>query len=68
MESGAQSTAPVGPANSTWQTPYNQVVQLANCSATTSNLTSFECLKQVPALTLFNITNTVKNQLVYSAA
>jgi carboxylesterase type B len=34
MESGAQSTAPIGPTGSTWQGPYNALVNYAGCNTT----------------------------------
>lgn len=62
MESGAQSTAPLGPTGSTWQGPYNALVDYAGCNTTAStnsttgnstsaaNFTSsFDCLKSIPA-------------------
>ena len=54
MQSGAQSTAPIGPTDSTWQQPYDAIVAAIGCSNGTSNSTestqsSFECLKAAPA-------------------
>ncbi|WWD00792.1 hypothetical protein V866_007727 [Kwoniella sp. B9012] len=36
MESGAQSTAPIGPTGSTWEDAYQYLLQVTNCSATSS--------------------------------
>jgi hypothetical protein len=36
MESGAQSSAPLGPANTTWQAPYNYMVTSVGCNITTA--------------------------------
>ena len=54
MQSGAQSTAPIGPTDSTWQQPYDAIVAAIGCSNSTGNSTdstqsSFECLKAAPA-------------------
>jgi hypothetical protein len=54
MQSGAQSTAPIGPTDSTWQMPYDAIVTAIGCGANStqgSNTTqsSFECLKATPA-------------------
>jgi len=54
MQSGAQSTAPIGPTSSTWQQPYDAIVAAIGCANGTSNSTestqsSFECLKAAPA-------------------
>jgi hypothetical protein len=54
MQSGAQSTAPIGPTDSTWQMPYDAIVSAIGCNANStegSNTTqsSFECLKATPA-------------------
>lgn len=42
MQSGAQSTAPLGPTGDTWQKPYDDLVKLAGCAPvnTTVNGTS----------------------------
>jgi hypothetical protein len=60
MQSGAQSTAPIGPTDSTWQMPYDYIVQAIGCtgnstsgnntdSSSNSTQSSFECLKAAPA-------------------
>lgn len=33
MQSGAQSTAPIGPTGTTWQGPYDALVEFAGCGA-----------------------------------
>lgn len=56
MQSGAQSTAPIGPTDSSWQQPYDLVLSLLGCdsNSTSSNSSSggssgFECLKNAAA-------------------
>jgi hypothetical protein len=55
MESGAPSTAPIGPSSSSWQVAYDGLVGLLNCTSANatsykaSNQSSFECLKAAPA-------------------
>ena len=54
MQSGAQSTAPIGPTDSTWQMPYDAIVNAIGCGANStdssnSTQSSFECLKAAPA-------------------
>lgn len=34
MQSGAQSTAPIGPTDSSWQEPYDLVLTLLGCDGT----------------------------------
>lgn len=57
MQSGAQSTAPIGPTDSSWQEPYDLVLSLLGCDGSNSSVggvnssdlgTGFECLKNVP--------------------
>lgn len=77
MESGAQSTAPLGPANTTWQAPYNAFATAAGCNVTSysngtaissngSLASNFNCLKALPATTLLNASMTVKSTLQYA--
>lgn len=58
MESGAQSTAPIGRTDSTWQGPYDATVGFANCTVSNSTASqynsSFACLKALPATALLN--------------
>lgn len=60
MQSGAQSTAPIGPTDSSWQRPLDLVLSLLGCegnstsdnsteSSGSSGLSGFECLKAAPA-------------------
>ncbi|KAL7419296.1 hypothetical protein Q5752_006133 [Cryptotrichosporon argae] len=72
MESGAQSTNPLGPANTTWQTPYDLTVAYAGCNATANgtaagNQSTFDCLKALPADVLNNATLAVKSLPQYQA-
>lgn len=68
MESGAPSTAPIGPTNSTWQAPYDAVVTLLNCTSKNatsyqaSNQSSFDCLKAAPADAILKAQLQVQNQ------
>ena len=57
MQSGAQSTAPIGPTDSSWQEPYDLVLSLLGCDGSNSTVgttnssasgTGFECLKNTP--------------------
>ena len=70
MQSGAQSLIPLGPTATTWQEPYDHLIELTNCSsnatsAGTTNATadqdSFNCLKYLPADQLFAATATLAN-------
>ena len=58
MESGAQSTAPIGPTSQDFQGLYNQIVVNSGCAASNGtsagNQSTFECLKALPAATLLN--------------
>ncbi len=60
MESGAQSTAPIGPTSSIYQGPYDATVKFANCTVSngtaSGNQSTFECLKALPAFALLNAT------------
>lgn len=61
MHSGAPSTVPIGPTDSTWQIPYDRLVDFAGCNtaakgnSSMGNSTlagdfdnSFDCLKSLP--------------------
>ena len=72
MESGAQATAPLGPTSTTWQSPYDLIVQYLNCSSSNStsaaaNQSSFDCLKAVPAEELLQAQVQTLNLTQYSA-
>lgn len=71
MQSGAQSTAPLGNTSELWNQPYNITAQAAGCMApnTTNlgNLTTFECLRKVPADTIMNATAAMRKIPQYSA-
>jgi len=75
MQSGAQSTAPLGPTNTTWQAPYDFLVNAAGCNVTanhtvagnaSTNSSQFDCLKRVPANTLVNASVAVKSQFQWA--
>ena len=40
MQSGAQSTAPIGPTDSSWQEPYDLVLSLLGCDPTSGSSNS----------------------------
>jgi carboxylesterase type B len=75
MESGAQSTAPIGPTGTTWQGPYDLLVEYAGCSGnasanstSASNASSFDCLKALPADQILAAQEKVKQIPQYSLA
>jgi len=66
MQSGAQSTAPIGPTDSNWQQPYDAIIAAIGCANGTSNSTessqsSFECLKAAPAEAIIAAQDAVVN-------
>ncbi|KAK4688859.1 hypothetical protein P7C73_g1244, partial [Tremellales sp. Uapishka_1] len=74
MESGAQSTTPIGPTADTWQGPYNALVNATGCNAP-SNLTTnsaaanqstFECLKALPVQQIANASVAIEAMIQYS--
>lgn len=65
MESGAQSTLPLGPANSTWEDAYDYLLAATNCSSV-ANETQFECLKELPAASLLQGQLAVKSQIEFA--
>lgn len=79
MQSGAQSTAPIGPTGSTWQGPFDALVNFAGCNtsanSTMGNATlagnftsSFECLKSLPAAQILAAQQRVQQVPQYSSA
>lgn len=70
MQSGAQSTAPITNTSTGWNAPYNNTAQNAGCMApnTTNlgNLTTWQCLKRIPADTLMAAAAKTKASLQYS--
>ncbi|KAK1927549.1 Carboxylesterase [Papiliotrema laurentii] len=82
MQSGAQSTAPIGPTDSTWQGAYDKLVQFAGCEVGSTNgstnattptganvgnySSSFECLKYLPAEQLLSAQAQVRNLTQYA--
>jgi hypothetical protein len=80
MESGAQSTAPIGPTATTWERPFDLVVQFAGCNASASaangsaagNATAysstFDCLANIPTERLLAAQEQVRNITQYAAA
>ncbi|KAL1408082.1 hypothetical protein Q8F55_004880 [Vanrija albida] len=80
MQSGAQSTLPGGPVESTWQAPYDELVKLAGCgNASSAGVAPFEgltpdeearfqCLKKLPAAALQDAATKIKGQLQYIGA
>ncbi|KIR26114.1 carboxylesterase [Cryptococcus deuterogattii LA55] len=68
MESGAQSTAPIGPTNTTWEDAYNALLATTNCtSPSDGNATQFQCLKELPANELLQGQLAVRNQTEFAA-
>lgn len=68
MESGAQSTAPIGPTNTTWEDAYNALLATTNCtSPSAGNVTQFQCLKELPAEDLLRGQLAVRNQTEFAA-
>lgn len=68
MESGAQSTAPIGPTNSTWEDAYIALLAATNCtSPSAGNVTQFQCLKELPANELLRGQSAVKRQTAFEA-
>ncbi|XAO27820.1 hypothetical protein I312_106683 [Cryptococcus bacillisporus CA1280] len=68
MESGAQSTAPIGPTNTTWEDAYNALLAATNCtSPSAGNVTQFQCLKELPAKELLQGQLAVRNQTEFAA-
>lgn len=67
MESGAQSSSPIGPTSEVWQKPYDLLVQYTGCGNGT-NSSSFDCLKNLPAQQLLQAQQQVKNISIYSLA
>lgn len=68
MESGAQSTAPIGPTNSTWEDAYIALLAATNCtSPSAGNVTQFQCLKALPANELLQGQLAVRNQTEFAA-
>lgn len=72
MQSGAQSTSPLGPTGEFWQGPYDMVANLAGCKNASTPLTAagnqstFDCLKDVPATKLLAAQTQTKANLVYA--
>lgn len=67
MESGAQSTAPIGPTNTTWEDAYNALLAATNCTSPAENVTQFQCLKELPANELLRGQSAVRNQTAFAA-
>ncbi|KIY31433.1 carboxylesterase [Cryptococcus gattii E566] len=68
MESGAQSTAPIGPTNTTWEDAYNALLATTNCTSPSGgNVTQFQCLKELPAEDLLRGQSAVKSQTAFEA-
>lgn len=68
MESGAQSTAPIGPTNTTWEDAYTALLAATNCtSPSDGNATQFQCLKELPAQELLRGQLAVRNQTEFAA-
>lgn len=69
MQSGAQSTAPLGNTSELWNGPYNATAVAAGCMAPNTsalgNLTTFECLRTVPASTISYATEVMRNMTQY---
>ncbi|TXT13270.1 hypothetical protein VHUM_00637 [Vanrija humicola] len=62
MQSGAQSTLPVGPVEATWQKPYDDLLGLAGCAAEEAG---FQCLKALDATKLQEAATKLKGQIQY---
>lgn len=63
MQSGASSTAPIGPTGTTYQGAYDALVAAAGCNGTSSSLA---CLGKLDQNALLNAQNTMKGQFQYS--
>lgn len=68
LESGAQSTIPIGPTDEIWQEPYDLLVQYAGCNSSNSSTDSFDCLKSLPAAQLLAAQERVRTVPIYSFA
>ncbi|KAK8847567.1 hypothetical protein IAR55_005426 [Kwoniella newhampshirensis] len=79
MESGAQSTLPIGPTASTWNSAYQYLLQQTNCTtiaasnstsganATAGNSTTpWQCLKNLPSESLLRGQLAVKSNVLFS--
>ncbi|WVQ79887.1 hypothetical protein IAT38_001987 [Cryptococcus sp. DSM 104549] len=66
MESGAQSTLPIGPTNTTWDDAYKALLEAANCSVTITLTTPFECLRNLDVERLLEAQLLVKNQTQFA--
>ncbi|KLT43934.1 alpha/beta-hydrolase [Cutaneotrichosporon oleaginosum] len=66
LMSGAQSSAPVAPTSELWEGPYNTTAIAAGCmepnTTALGNLTTFECMRAVPADTLVNATAVMRDR------
>ncbi|OWZ67867.1 hypothetical protein AYX15_01223 [Cryptococcus neoformans] len=68
MESGAQSTVPTGPTNTTWENAYASLLDVTNCTTPSDkNVTQFQCLKEMPGQELLKAQLTVQSQTEFSA-
>lgn len=70
MESGAKSNAPIGPTSSTWQGPYDSIVDLTiavNRIRQRPDQSTLDCLKALPAELLLEALLITDNFTVYSA-
>ncbi|TYJ55469.1 hypothetical protein B9479_003859 [Cryptococcus floricola] len=84
MESGAPSTAPIGPANSTWENAYQALLSASNCSSTspstnstasanvlnanTATSTPFDCLRSLSSEQILAAQLSVKSQTEFAAS
>ncbi|KAL1412218.1 hypothetical protein Q8F55_003229 [Vanrija albida] len=62
MQSGAASTAPIGPTGSTWQASYDALAKHANCSGEGS----LDCLRCLDADDLLDAQEKMKSEFEYS--
>lgn len=82
MQSGAASSIPMGPTESTWQEPYDLLAAFAGCDGSASNNitaggddkdeecydSAFECLKSLTGQELLGAQEQVRNLTQYQAA
>nr|ODN89252.1 hypothetical protein L204_06189 [Cryptococcus depauperatus CBS 7855] len=68
MESGAQSTVPIGPVDPTREDAYQALLTETDCANSTKGATSFECLRELPVGKLLQAQTNVMNEIRFEAA